>query len=124
MARYFQFSTSVAGRLVYILAALFVFSYIAFDVLDLDLSDFPLKRPSRQRVIVVAEIPKVIELTHSFERRLLAMGTLFQDSSIFRESIRLHTKYNLRTFRLGLNRPRIHGITHPLSSALESSPAG
>jgi len=43
MVRHFRFQTCVClWRLVYIVSAVFVFFYIAFDVLDLDLSDFPL----------------------------------------------------------------------------------
>ena len=123
MLRHCKFLTSGRfWRLVHIFTAVFVLSYIAFDVLDLDPSDFPLKRAPRQRVVVVTEMPKGTELASLLEGHLLRMEPLLLDPS-FKESIRLHHKDMLRTFSFGVDRIYVHRITHPLSSALESSPA-
>jgi len=122
MRRHFKFLTSVSfWRLVHIFTVVFVLSYIAFDVLDLDLSDFPLKRAPRQRVVVMTEMPKGTELANLLEGHLIRMEPLLLDPS-FKESIRLHHKDTLRTFSVRADRIHVHRIAHQLSSALESSP--
>ncbi|HUK42450.1 MAG TPA: hypothetical protein VLX11_15460 [Candidatus Acidoferrales bacterium] len=59
---------SISRRAIYIVCAVFVLSYILFDVLDLDGSDFPRPRAPVERNVVVAEVPKDIELAHCLER--------------------------------------------------------
>src|SRR5262245_56805822 len=45
-------------RILNVVCVLFVFAYITFDVLDLDLSEFPVK-PTHERAAAVAEVPQV-----------------------------------------------------------------
>ena len=54
-------------RAIYIVCMLLVFSYILFDVLDLDGSDFPRPRAPIERSVVVAEVPKEIKQTYLSE---------------------------------------------------------
>jgi len=62
MLRYFQSKrSSRLWRTVYIASAFCVFAYIASEVLDLDLSDFPLKRPPLERSAVVTQVAKDTE---------------------------------------------------------------
>ena len=117
MARHSKFSTSVRfWQLAHIATLMFVFSFIAFDLLDLDLSAFPLKQEQRERVVVVTE-------TNLLERHVFRIEVLLLDPSIFKESLRFQRKAMLRTFSYRADRIQVHRITHPLSSTLESSPA-
>src|ERR1700730_16628896 len=47
---------SIFWRAIYIVCMVFVFSYIFFDVLDLDGSDFPRTRTPVERNVIVAEV--------------------------------------------------------------------
>jgi len=49
---------SALWRVIYIVCAVLVCSYIFFDVLDLDGSDFPLKQHPLERTAIVAEVAK------------------------------------------------------------------
>src|SRR5262249_10209842 len=55
-------------RAIYTTCMLLVFSYILFDVLDLDGSDFPRPRAPVERNVVVAEVPKEIKQVYLSER--------------------------------------------------------
>lgn len=55
---------SILRRAIFIVCSLLVISYILFDVLDLDGSDFPSPLPPVKRSTVVAEVPKNME--HSY----------------------------------------------------------
>ena len=55
-------------RAIYIVCMLLVFSYILFDVLDLDGSDFPRPRAPVERNVVVAEVPKEIKQAYLPDR--------------------------------------------------------
>jgi hypothetical protein len=119
----FKRSTSVRfWRLVHIVTALFVFSYIAFDVLDLDLSDFPLKQAPREQVVVVTEVPKGIVLANLRGDTGLRMEPSLLDPAIFKESNRLrYHKDTLRALR-STAYPHVHRLTFPRSSNQDSSP--
>ena len=52
---------STFWRAIYVVCTVLVFSYIFFDVLDLDGSDFPRPRAPVERNVVVAELPKDIK---------------------------------------------------------------
>ena len=124
MPRHFRYPTYVClWQLVYIASAVVVFSYIAFDVLDLDLSDFPLKQAPRERVVVVTEVPKGTELANLLGDTSLRMESSLLDPAIFKESTRLRHKDTLRTLRSSAY-PNVHRLTFPRSSTRDSSPAG
>jgi hypothetical protein len=80
-----------------------VFSYIAFDVLDLDLSDFPLKQVPYKRVVFLIEMPKGTQLSNMQEPDGLRMKPSVLDPSIFKESIRLQHKEKLRVLHFRMN---------------------
>jgi hypothetical protein len=123
MPRHFGFPTYVClWRLVYIASAVFVFSYIAFDLLDLDLSDFPLGQAPRERVVVVTEVPKGTEVVNLTDNADLRMEPWLLDSANFKESTRLQHKDTLRTLRSTAH-SHIHRLTFPRSSIRDSSPA-
>ncbi len=60
--------SSPLGRTIYIAGMVIVFSYILFDVLDLDGTDFPRPRAPVERNVVVAEVPKVTGYVYLPER--------------------------------------------------------
>jgi len=55
-------------RVIYIVCAVLVCSYIFFDVLDLDGSDFPLKQHPLERTAIVAEVAKDTVHAYSLEK--------------------------------------------------------
>ena len=115
-------SASRISRLVYVIAAIFVVIYIAFDVLDLDLSNFPLNRTPRQRLEVVTQTPKAVELVNLCERSTFSLERLLPDPSISRDSIRLNHKGGT-VLMVRAARTHILKLTLPRSSPPESSPA-
>lgn len=124
MRRYSKVLTSVRWwRFVYILAAVFVLSYIAFDVLDLDLSDFPLSKTPRTRVVAVTESAKATKLASLFENQVLPVEPLLVNPSIFKESIRAQHKHLLRIFTFRADHVHVHRVAHPLSSTKDSPSA-
>jgi hypothetical protein len=122
MLRHSRFPTYVSlWQLVYIVTAVFVFSYIAFDVLDLDLSDFPLKQVPRERGVMVTEVPKGTELVNLLGDGSLRMEPSFLDPAIFKESTRLRHKDKPRTLWSAVY--SLHRLTFPRSSPPGLSPA-
>lgn len=111
-------------RVVHIVTVIFVFFYIAFDVLDLDLSGFPLKQAPRDQVVVVTEVPKGTELASLLGDAGLRMEPSLLDQAVFKESNRLRYYYKdtLRTLR-STRYLHVHRLTFPRSSTRDSSPA-
>ena len=112
MLRYFRLTKRFRfWRWVHLVSAVFVFSYIAFDVLDLDLSNFPLKHAPRERAAIITEAPKATELVNTVNSDGFRIAPLLLQPSIFKESIRIQQKDLLRTSRFRkariLFRPRI-----------------
>jgi sec-independent protein translocase protein TatA len=50
--------------ILHVIVAFFVFSYIAFDVLDLDLSSFPLQHPAHKQALIIAEAVTPTEFSY------------------------------------------------------------
>ena len=75
--------SSRASRAIYILSVLLVFSYIFFDVLDLDGSNFPRLLMRMERAVIVAVVPSGALLNHSSEHSKLRddIPLLFADRS-------------------------------------------
>ena len=97
---------------VHILSAVFVFSYIAFDVLDLDLSDFPLKHPAREKAATITATVKPTELLTTAKSEAFRIESALLQSSIFKELVRIQQQDMLRTSRfrkspLAFRPPRI-----------------
>jgi hypothetical protein len=82
---------STFWRAIYLICTVIVFSYIFFDVLDLDGSDFPLKRQPLERTAIVAEVAKDTDHAYSVGRPELRVdvSTLSQAFSGHTLSIRL-----------------------------------
>ena len=59
---------STFWRAIYVVCMCVVFSYVLFDVLDLDGSDFPRPRAPVERNVVVAEVPKDIKLVYGLDK--------------------------------------------------------
>src|ERR1043166_85978 len=62
------FRASRAWRAAYVVCTLLVFSYILFEVLDLDGSSFPLKQYPLDRAAIVAEVAKDTARAYSVEK--------------------------------------------------------
>ena len=73
--------SSRVWRAIYVVSILLVFSYIFFDVLDLDGSDFPRLFTPVERAIAVAVVPSGTQLNYSSEQSELcgAISLLFAD---------------------------------------------
>jgi hypothetical protein len=109
-------------RPIHIVSAVFVLSYVSFQVLDLDLSDFPLKHAAAERASVILESPETTELSH----------TLSEDSFGFAWSLEQQCANNstcsqaansLRHAPFPDIRIRLHRLTIPSSSPLDPSTA-
>jgi len=120
MLRWVAFPTSV---LVHIITAVFVFSYIAFDVLDLDLSDFPLKQAARERAVVVSEVPKGTELASLINHDGHRLGPWLLDASVVKQSLRVQDNNIQRTSQFHDARTYVHRLVFPRSSKSDSPPA-
>ena len=67
-------------RAIYIVCAVLVCSYIFFDVLDLDGSDFPLKQHPLERTATVSEVAKDTERVQLLNSHVLWVGSLHAGS--------------------------------------------
>ena len=124
MPQRLKFQTS--GRpcgLMHIITVLFVFSYIAFDILDLDLSEFPLQQAAQKQAVIIAEAPNATELANLPNRDSLRIEPSLVDPSVSKESIRFQDNRILRIPWFHIARAHIHRVNFPQSSTLDSSPA-
>lgn len=103
-------------RWVHIMSAVLVFSYVAFDVLDL--SDFPLN----ERMLIITEAPKATEIVHTLNWSGFQIVPSLLQPSLFKESIRIQQKNILRASRFREARILFHRLIIPQSSTLDSSP--
>ena len=79
---------SKVWRAIYVVCTLLVFSYILFDVLDLDGSDLPSRHPL-ERTVIVAEVAKDTEHVYSLDRSEFWMDLLLLAVSGEAASVRL-----------------------------------
>ena len=103
-------------RWVHIMSAVLVFSYVAFDVLDL--SDFPLN----ERMLIITEAPKAIEMVNTLNWNGFRKVLSLLQPSLFKESIRIQQKNMLRASRFREARIPFHRLTLSQSPTLDSSP--
>jgi hypothetical protein len=59
---------SIFWRAIYVGCMCLVFSYVLFDLLDLDGSDFPLKQHPLERTLIVGDLAKDPERAYSLAR--------------------------------------------------------
>jgi hypothetical protein len=89
LGRCLQLHYSKQQRAMYFVFVCFVFSYIAFDVLDLDGSNLPSFAPTIERSAIVAVIPSEVEISYSSDAvdHLHTISALLADP--LREYLRL-----------------------------------
>jgi len=68
LSDYRVFLLSTFWRIAHVVCALLVFSYILFDVLDLDGSNFSRLLAIVERAAIVAEVPDAVPLNYSPEK--------------------------------------------------------
>ena len=68
LSDYRVFLLSTFWRIAHVVCALLVFSYILFDVLDLDGSNFSRLLATVERAAIVAEVPDAVPLNYSPEK--------------------------------------------------------
>jgi hypothetical protein len=107
---------STFWRAIYIVSMLLVFSYILFDVLDLDGSDFPRPRAPVERNVVVAEVPKEIKQAYLSERTELWVDHSVLVPAMFDESVHVRLTRMLTFSPLESARTRGYRIALPRSS--------
>ena len=103
-------------RAIYIVCMLLVFSYILFDVLDLDGSNFPRPRAPVERNVVVAEVPKDIKQAYLPDETELWVDHLALVPAISGESIHVSLTRALTFSPLDFARTRGYRIALPRSS--------
>ena len=106
-------------RCVYLISAVFVFSYIAFDVLDLDLSDFPLSHTPREKTAIVTEVPKITGSLNAGNPDGFRIAPSLLEPPIFKDSLQSDL---LRVPRFRKFLISFHPLIIPRSSS-EPSPA-
>jgi hypothetical protein len=103
--------------------AVFVLSYILFDVLDLDLSNFPLKQAPVKRTAVATEVLKGEE--HAFlspNRTDYWVNPSLSFLDIPKESLRLQHKGIMRSLKFNVARIRLYRIALPRSFIKDPPP--
>jgi hypothetical protein len=108
-------------RVIHIIAAVFVCSYISFHVLDLDLSDFPISESSSEGSLAILETSESTELASAINEQGFRVIPSSLNATI-EESIRsqnhnLPGKAPIRDIRVYLR------LMVPRFSASESPPA-
>ncbi len=108
-------------RVIYIVCMIMVFSYIFFDVLDLDGSDFPLAHAPMERTVVVVEVPKDVGYMDLLDQ----MGSWADISlplrSMFVESLQLLRARGSKPRPLDAARARGYRAALPRSSTIDPS---
>ena len=107
---------SIFWRTIYVVCIAFVFSYIFFDVLDLDGSDFPRSRAPVERNVVVAEVSKEIKQAYFPDKTELWVDQLALVPAISGESV--HVRLTRALTFSPFDSARTHGyrIALPRSS--------
>jgi hypothetical protein len=103
-------------RVIYIVCTILVFSYIFFEVLDLDGSDFPLKRHPLERTVIVAEVAKDTEQAYPLGRLELWANVSILASVLPSELARFHIMQVLIFATPVFARSRGYRIALPRSS--------
>ena len=109
-------------RAIHIVTALFVLSYISFQVLDLDLSDFPTSESSGETSLAIVEASESTELASAINETSFRVTPSLVDPAI-KESIRFQQKNLLQHTRVRNPRTRLHRLTVPRSSPVDASAA-
>ena len=111
-------------RVFYIVCVVFVCSYIFFDVLDLDGSNFPRLLTPTQRLFLIAETVPVVDLRDFRELAVLSdnVAHLLTDPFVNHNRLRRQTKalrlsplisIRIHGYRVGLPRDSVADPTSP-----------
>ena len=109
-------------KLIHLVSAVFVLSYVFFQVLDLDLSDFPLKAAPEERAVVLTEATETTELTNAISEDSFRLVVLQSQPSV-KQVIRFQQKNFFHPALQREVRIYLHRLKIPRSSALDSSSA-
>jgi hypothetical protein len=117
-----SFHSSIFWRATHTVCVLLVFSYILFDVLDLDGSNFSRVLATVERAAIVAEVPDAVPLNYSPEKseRWGDTSLLFPDQSGL--YARLYWTELLRASPLGAARSHGYRVGLARNSLPDSSP--
>jgi|SRR5690242_18882711 hypothetical protein len=100
MRRFLKFGRYLhISELFYTVALVFVFSYIAFDLLDLDLSNFHLTDMQRNSAAIMTAAPEAAELAKTVKATSFRLQPLVVPASRINESIRIQLKQIPRALR-------------------------
>ena len=112
--------TSRFCRIVHIATAVFVLSYVFFQVLDLDLSNFPLKHVPENRALALVESTETIQIAQVISEDSLRFAVVqlqsLEDAMVLQQRSLFHT---------ALPRPvqiQLHRLKMPRSSAPDAAP--
>ena len=112
--------SSKAWRVTFLIASLLVFSYLFFEVLDLDGSSFPFRQFSLDRSIIVAEVVNESEAASWAGKILPRADVALLALPVVLDAIREHA---VRAARLsGLHAARSHGYRMALPRSSPSDP--
>jgi hypothetical protein len=115
--------SSLLWRAVYIVSAVFVFSYILFNVLDLDLSDLPLRPAPIERTAAVIQVPKATEHAFLPYRTDFWVDVSLLVPDISKESLRLQRKGIQRSLNFHSPHTRVYRMALPRSSTEDAFPS-
>src|SRR6185312_1575187 len=75
-------------RFIYVFSLVFVFCHIAFDVLDLDLSNFPLNNATHESGAIITTAPEAAELVKTVKADGFRTNPSFLEPVAVNESVR------------------------------------
>ena len=111
-----SFHASKAWRVTYFICTLLVFSYILFEVLDLDGSNFSLNQHPLDRAAIIAEVAKDTARVYSVERPELWVDLARLSPAMPGEAMWVRLTTTLTFMPLNSVRSRGYRIALPRSS--------
>ena len=109
-------------RAIHVISAIFVFSFVSFQVLDPDLSDFASDQSSGDTILITAETPETTELANAISQDSLRIVSSLSQLPLT-ESIRLRQKHLRRYTTSRATQIHLHRLKIPRSSVSDSSAA-
>src|ERR1043166_1941006 len=117
----FQFNrSSTLWHVLHIVCMALVFSYICFDALDLDGSNFPVKRHPLERAAIVADVVKDTPRGYEFQRSEVWITLSTLSLALSDNSVRLHLTKVLTLSSFETVRIRGYRIALPRSSPADA----
>jgi hypothetical protein len=113
--------SSKAWRAAFLITALLVVSYLFFEVLDLDGSNFPLKQFALERSAIAAELAKESGTFFAAGKTLLHGDFAFLAPPPLLQSLQAHAIQSLHVSHFASARQRGYRIALPRSSPTDPS---